>query len=63
MMASVEECRRQALECTRQSEEATEPKLRTVTSSMAKSWTVLANQMERLRSIDAEMAKRLELGR
>jgi hypothetical protein len=51
-MTSVEDCRRNAIECGRLSEAAVEPRVKTLTDSIAKSWIRLANQMERLREVE-----------
>jgi hypothetical protein len=60
-MASVRECRRQAAECKRSSKATGQANVRAITLSMAKSWTALANQLERLQ--EADPAEATWLGR
>ena len=47
-MADAHECRRQAAECTRLAETDIAPQSEVIMRSMARSWTALANQMDRL---------------
>ena len=62
-MANAQECRRQAAECTKLRNATTKSNLRPLLSSMTKSWTVLANQMDRLHDLDPVRATHLALPR
>ena len=62
-MADAHECRRQAAECTRLAETDVAPQSEVIMRSMARSWTALANQMERLDERDPVNAARLALAR
>ena len=62
-MADAHECRRQAAECTRLAETDIAPQSEVIMRSMARSWTALANQMDRLDERDPVNAARLALAR
>jgi hypothetical protein len=62
-MADAHECRRQAAECTRLAETDVAPQTEVIMRSMARSWTALANQMDRLDDRDPVNAARLVLAR
>jgi hypothetical protein len=62
-MADAHECRRQAAECTRLAETDIAPQSEVIMRSMARSWTALANQMDRLDERDPINAARLALAR
>jgi hypothetical protein len=62
-MADAHECRRQAAECTRLAETDIAPQSEVIMRSMARSWTALANQMDRLDDRDPVNAARLALAR
>jgi hypothetical protein len=62
-MADAHECRRQAAECTRLAETDVAPQSEVIMRSMARSWTALANQMDRLDDRDPVNAARLVLAR
>jgi hypothetical protein len=58
-IANPRECRLQAARCGSQSRMTVNPVIRTITANMSKSWTVLANQMDRLHNADATLAVHL----
>ena len=60
-MADANECRRQSAECARLSDAAVVAPLKSVLLTMARSWTALANQMDRLQGLDKDIAKSLAL--
>ena len=69
-MADAQECRRQAAECSRQAAECSRlsqtdvaPVSEAIMRSMARSWTALANQMDRLDERDPVSAAHLTLAR
>jgi hypothetical protein len=62
-MADAHECRRQAAECVRLAETEVAPQSEVIMRSMARSWTALANQMDRLDDRDPVNAARLALAR
>jgi hypothetical protein len=62
-MADAHECRRQAAECTRLAETDIAPQSEVIMRSMARSWTALANQMDRLDERDPVNAAHLALAR
>jgi hypothetical protein len=62
-MADAHECRRQAAECNRLAETDVAPQSEVIMRSMARSWTALANQMDRLDDRDPVNAARLLLAR
>ena len=62
-MADAQECRRQAAECTRLSHTDVAPASEAIIRSMARSWTALANQMDRLDERDPVSAAHLALAR
>ena len=62
-MADAHECRRQAAECTRLAETDIAPQSEVIMRSMARSWTALANQMDRLDERDPVSAAHLALAR
>jgi hypothetical protein len=62
-MADAQECRRQAAECTRLAETDIAPQSEVIMRSMARSWTALANQMDRLDERDPVNAAHLALAR
>jgi hypothetical protein len=62
-MADAHECRRQAAECARLAETEVAPQSEVIMRSMARSWTALANQMDRLDDRDPVNAARLALAR
>lgn len=62
-MADAQECRRQAAECTRLSKTDVLPQSETAMQGMARSWTALANQMDRLLEYDPVNAAHLKLAR
>ena len=62
-MADAHECRRQAAECTRLAETDVAPQSEVIMRSMARSWTALANQMDRLDDRDTVNAAHLALAR
>ena len=62
-MADAQECRRQAAECSRLSQTDVAPVSEAIMRSMARSWTALANQMDRLDERDPDNAARLALAR
>jgi hypothetical protein len=62
-MADANECRRQAAECTRLAETDIAPQSEVIMRSMARSWTALANQMDRLDERDPVNAAHLALAR
>jgi hypothetical protein len=62
-MADAHECRRQAAECTRLAETDIAPQSEVIMRSMARSWTALANQMDRLDDRDPVNAAHLALAR
>jgi hypothetical protein len=57
------ECRRQAAECTRLSGTGVGPQSEVIMRGMARSWVVLANQMDRLAKRDLVIAAHLALAR
>jgi hypothetical protein len=62
-MADANECRRQAAECTRLAETDIAPQSEVIMRSMARSWTALANQMDRLDERDPVNAAHLAVTR
>ena len=69
-MADAQECRRQAAECRRQAAKCSRvsqtdiaPVSEAIMRSMARSWTALANQMDRLDERDPVSAAHLALAR
>ena len=62
-MADAQECRRQAAECTRLSKTDVSPQSQTAMQGMARSWTALANQMDRLAEYDRVNAAHLAITR
>lgn len=62
-MADAQECRRQAVECTRLSQTDVSFQSETIMRGMARSWVALANQMDRLDERDPANAAHLELAR
>jgi hypothetical protein len=62
-MADANECRRQAAECTRLAETDIAPQSEVIMRSMARSWTALANQMDRLDERDPVNSAHLALAR
>jgi hypothetical protein len=62
-MADANECRRQAAECTRLAETDIAPQSEVIMRSMARSWTALANQMDRLDDRDPVNAAHLAVTR
>ena len=69
-MADAQECRRQAAECRRQAAKCSRvsqtdvaPVSEAIMRSMARSWTALANQMDRLDERDPVSAAHLTLAR
>jgi hypothetical protein len=62
-MADALECRRQAAECTRLAETDVAPQSEVIMRGMARSWTALANQMDRLDERDPVNAAHLTLAR
>jgi hypothetical protein len=61
-MADAQECSRQAAECTRLAKTDVAPQSEVIMRSMARSWTALANQMDRLDERDPVNAARLARG-
>ncbi len=55
-MNSARDCRRHAAECTRLSETAATPKLRSVFSSLSRSWSGVARHLDRLDEYEAGRA-------
>jgi hypothetical protein len=62
-MADAHECRRQAAECARLAGTDIAPQSEVIMRSMARSWTALANQMERLDDRDPVNAAHLARAR
>jgi hypothetical protein len=63
-MADAQECRRQAAECIRLAKTDVLPQSEVVViRGMARSWTALANQMDRLTEYDPVSAAHLTLAR
>jgi hypothetical protein len=62
-MADAQDCRRQAAECTRLSQTDVTPASESIIRSMARSWTALGNQMDRLDERDPVSAAHLALAR
>jgi hypothetical protein len=62
-MADANECWRQAAECIRLSKIEVVPQSETIMRGMARSWTALANQMDRLTDHDPANAAQLALAR
>ena len=62
-MADALGCRQQDAECTRLAETDVAPQSEVILRGMARSWTALANQMDRLDERDPDNAARLALAR
>jgi len=62
-MADAQECRRQAAECARLSRTDVTLQSEAIVQGMARSWTALANQMDRLNDRDPVNAAHLALER
>ena len=56
-MNSARDCRRHAAECTRLSETAATPKLRSVFSSLSRGWSGVARHLDRINEYEASRAK------
>jgi hypothetical protein len=56
-MNSARDCRRHAAECTRLSETAATPRLRSVFSSLSRGWCGVARHLDRLEEYEASRAK------
>jgi hypothetical protein len=62
-MPDANECRGQAAECIRLSKTEVVPQSEAIMRGMARSWTALANQMDRLTEHDPANAAHLALAR